>query len=123
MGHLSRLHVTVSMKAGQPLVVKSAPGRGNPDAVRGERVRAEPRGGGRHTPFFSGYRPQFFFRTTDVTGAVTLPAGVEMCLPGDHASVSVELPEATPVAVDEGQRFAIREGGRTVGSGVVTKVP
>ncbi len=78
--------------------------------------------GGRHTPFFSGYRPQFFFRTTDVTGAVTLPAGVEMCLPGDHASVSVELPDATPVAVDEGQRFAIREGGRTVGSGVVTRV-
>ena len=78
--------------------------------------------GGRHTPFFSGYRPQFFFRTTDVTGTVALPPGVEMCLPGDVASVTVELPAETPAALDEGLRFAVREGGRTVGSGTVTRV-
>jgi elongation factor Tu len=75
--------------------------------------------GGRHTPIFSGYRPQLFLRTTDVTGTVMLPEGVEMALPGDGVTMTVELP---PVPVDEGQRFAIREGGRTVGSGVVTKV-
>jgi elongation factor Tu len=78
--------------------------------------------GGRHTPFFSGYRPQFYFRTTDVTGAVTLPQGVEMCMPGDNVAVSVELIAESPIAMDEGLRFAIREGGRTVGSGVVTKI-
>ncbi len=78
--------------------------------------------GGRHTPFFSGYRPQFFFRTTDVTGTVALPPGVEMCMPGDVASVTVELPAETPAALDEGLRFAVREGGRTVGSGTVTRV-
>jgi elongation factor Tu len=78
--------------------------------------------GGRHTPFFSGYKPQFYFRTTDVTGSVTLPAGVEMCMPGDNVKVTVELMEGMPVAMDEGLRFAIREGGRTVGSGVVTKI-
>jgi len=78
--------------------------------------------GGRHTPFFSGYRPQFFFRTTDVTGAVRLPEGVEMCMPGDHATFAVELESDKPVAMDEGLRFAIREGGRTVGSGKVTRV-
>jgi elongation factor Tu len=78
--------------------------------------------GGRHTPFFTGYRPQFYFRTTDVTGAVTLPEGVEMCMPGDNVKVSVELDEKSPIAMDEGLRFAIREGGRTVGSGVVTKI-
>jgi elongation factor Tu len=78
--------------------------------------------GGRHTPFFAGYRPQFFFRTTDVTGSVTLPDGVDMCMPGDHATVTVELSADKPVAMDEGQRFAIREGGKTVGSGVVTKI-
>jgi len=76
--------------------------------------------GGRHTPFFSGYRPQFYFRTTDVTGTVNLLGGVEMCMPGDNVPLSVEL--ISPVAMDEGLRFAIREGGRTVGSGVVTKV-
>ncbi len=76
--------------------------------------------GGRHTPFFSGYRPQFYFRTTDVTGATTLLGGAEMCMPGDNVSVEVEL--GKPIAMDEGSRFAIREGGRTVGSGVVTKI-
>ena len=76
--------------------------------------------GGRHTPFFNGYRPQFYMRTTDVTGDVTLPEGTEMVMPGDNVSVSIEL--ITPVAVEEGLRFAIREGGRTVGAGVVTKI-
>jgi elongation factor Tu len=78
--------------------------------------------GGRHTPFFSGYRPQFFFRTTDVTGSVELPEEVTMCIPGDNVALTVALSAETPVALDEGQRFALREGGRTVGSGVVTKV-
>ena len=78
--------------------------------------------GGRHTPFFTGYRPQFYFRTTDVTGSVTLPQGVEMCMPGDNVNVSVALIADSPIAMDEGLRFAIREGGRTVGSGVVTKI-
>ncbi len=76
--------------------------------------------GGRHTPFFNNYRPQFYFRTTDVTGVVTLPADKEMCMPGDNVSMDVEL--ITPIAIEEGLRFAIREGGRTVGSGVVTKI-
>jgi elongation factor Tu len=76
--------------------------------------------GGRHTPFFNGYRPQFYFRTTDVTGTVTLPAGTEMVMPGDNTRMIVEL--LTPIAMDEGLRFAIREGGRTVGAGVVTKI-
>ncbi|MDR4508866.1 MAG: elongation factor Tu [Candidatus Brocadiaceae bacterium] len=76
--------------------------------------------GGRHTPFFNGYRPQFYFRTTDVTGVVTLTGGAEMVMPGDNVKVVVEL--MTPVAMDEGLRFAIREGGRTVGAGVVTKI-
>jgi len=76
--------------------------------------------GGRHTPFFNNYRPQFYFRTTDVTGVISLPAGVEMCMPGDNVEMDVEL--ITPIAIEEGLRFAIREGGRTVGSGVVTKV-
>jgi elongation factor Tu len=78
--------------------------------------------GGRHTPFFTGYRPQFYFRTTDVTGTVTLPEGVEMCMPGDNVAMVVELIADSPIAMDEGLRFAIREGGRTVGSGVVTKI-
>jgi elongation factor Tu len=78
--------------------------------------------GGRHTPFFSGYRPQFYFRTTDVTGTATLPAGVEMCMPGNNVAMTVELLAESPIAMDEGLRFAIREGGRTVGSGVVTKI-
>src|SRR5215213_4980919 len=78
--------------------------------------------GGRHTPFFKGYKPQFYFRTTDVTGSITLPQGVEMCMPGDNVKITVDLMEGMPVAMDEGLRFAIREGGRTVGSGVVTKI-
>src|SRR5215467_12167106 len=76
--------------------------------------------GGRHTPFFNGYRPQFYFRTTDVTGLVTLPEGTEMVMPGDNVSLEVEL--ITPIACEEGLRFAIREGGKTVGAGVVTKI-
>ncbi len=76
--------------------------------------------GGRHTPFFNNYRPQFYFRTTDVTGVITLPADKEMCMPGDNVSIDVEL--ITPIAIEEGLRFAIREGGRTVGSGVVTAI-
>jgi elongation factor Tu len=76
--------------------------------------------GGRHTPFFNNYRPQFYFRTTDVTGIVKLPADKEMCMPGDNVAMDVEL--ITPIAIEEGLRFAIREGGRTVGSGVVTKI-
>jgi len=76
--------------------------------------------GGRHKPFFSNYRPQFYFRTTDVTGTITLPEGTEMCLPGDNTTMSVEL--IAPIAMDEGLRFAIREGGRTVGAGAVTKI-
>ncbi len=76
--------------------------------------------GGRHTPFFKGYRPQFYFRTTDVTGACELPAGVEMVMPGDNVQMTVEL--INPIAMDEGLRFAIREGGRTVGAGVVAKI-
>ena len=76
--------------------------------------------GGRHTPFFNNYRPQFYFRTTDVTGVITLPEGTEMCMPGDNVVMDVEL--ITPIAIEEGLRFAIREGGRTVGSGVVTAI-
>jgi elongation factor Tu len=76
--------------------------------------------GGRHTPFFNGYRPQFYIRTTDVTGAITLPEGVEMVMPGDNITMGVSL--IVPVAIEEGLRFAIREGGRTVGAGVVTSV-
>ena len=76
--------------------------------------------GGRHTPFFTGYRPQFYVRTTDVTGVVTLPSGTEMVMPGDNVTVDIEL--ITPIAIEDGLRFAIREGGRTVGAGVVTGI-
>jgi elongation factor Tu len=76
--------------------------------------------GGRHTPFFNGYRPQFYFRTTDVTGVVALPEGVEMVMPGDNVTFQVEL--ITPIALEKELRFAIREGGRTVGAGVVTEI-
>jgi len=76
--------------------------------------------GGRHTPFFTGYRPQFYFRTTDVTGVATLPEGIEMCMPGDNIKMTIEL--ITPIAIETGLRFAIREGGRTVGSGVVSDI-
>jgi len=76
--------------------------------------------GGRHTPFFNGYRPQFYFRTTDVTGVVTLPEGVEMVMPGDNVTIEVEL--ITPIAMEKELRFAVREGGRTVGAGVVSEI-
>jgi len=76
--------------------------------------------GGRHTPFFNGYRPQFYFRTTDVTGVVTLPEGVEMVMPGDNVQLSVEL--ITPIAMEKELRFAIREGGKTVGAGVISDI-
>jgi elongation factor Tu len=76
--------------------------------------------GGRHTPFFNGYRPQFYVRTTDVTGSITLPDGVEMVMPGDNVKINVTL--IAPIALEDGTRFAIREGGRTVGAGVVTKI-
>ena len=76
--------------------------------------------GGRHTPFFNGYRPQFYFRTTDVTGSAELPEGVEMVMPGDNVNMAVEL--IAPIAMEENLRFAIREGGRTVGAGVVTAI-
>jgi elongation factor Tu len=76
--------------------------------------------GGRHTPFFNGYRPQFYIRTTDVTGTLNLPEGVEMVMPGDNTTISAEL--MTPVALEKGGRFAVREGGRTVGSGTITEI-
>ena len=76
--------------------------------------------GGRHTPFFKGYRPQFYFRTTDVTGSCELPEGVEMVMPGDNVTIQAEL--ITPIAMDKGLRFAIREGGRTVGAGTITEI-
>ena len=76
--------------------------------------------GGRHTPFFNGYRPQFYFRTTDVTGSIALPEGVEMVMPGDNIQMTVNL--IAPIAMEEGLRFAVREGGRTVGAGVVSKI-
>jgi elongation factor Tu len=76
--------------------------------------------GGRHTPFFANYRPQFYFRTTDVTGAVEMPSGTEMVMPGDNVRLTVQL--IAPIAMEEGLRFAIREGGRTVGAGVVSKI-
>ena len=88
--------------------------------VQGRGLRVDQGRGGRHTPFFKGYRPQFFFRTTDVTGSVELPEGMEMVMPGDNVQMTIEL--ITPIAMDEGLRFAIREGGRTVGAGVVTKI-
>jgi elongation factor Tu len=87
---------------------------------RGEVYILKKEEGGRHTPFFKGYRPQFYFRTTDVTGLVHLPEGVEMVMPGDNVNLEIEL--ITPIACEEGLRFAIREGGKTVGAGVVTKI-
>ena len=97
------------------------PGSINPHTkFRGQVYVLKQSEGGRHTPFFNNYRPQFYFRTTDVTGVVTLPEGIEMCMPGDNVEMDVEL--ITPIAIEEGLRFAIREGGRTVGSGVVIKV-
>ena len=101
--------------------VLAKPGSINPHtAFKGEVYVLTKDEGGRHTPFFNNYRPQFFFRTTDVTGVIKLPEGVEMCMPGDNVTMEVEL--ITPIAIEEGLRFAIREGGRTVGSGVVSTI-
>ena len=101
--------------------VLSAPGSIHPETkFKGEVYVLTKEEGGRHTPFFNNYRPQFYFRTTDVTGVVQLPAGTEMCMPGDNVTMDVEL--ITPIAIETGLRFAIREGGRTVGSGVVTAI-
>jgi elongation factor Tu len=102
-------------------MVLAKPGSVTPHTVfEGEVYVLTKEEGGRHTPFFTGYRPQFFFRTTDVTGSVELLGGAEMCMPGDNVTVKGTL--GTPIAMEQGLRFAIREGGRTVGSGVVTKV-
>jgi elongation factor Tu len=102
-------------------MVITAPGKINPHTeFKGQVYILKKEEGGRHTPFFTNYRPQFFFRTTDVTGVVELPAGVEMIMPGDNITIHVKL--ITPVAMDQGLRFAIREGGRTIGAGQVTEV-
>jgi elongation factor Tu len=101
--------------------VLCAPGSINPHSkFKGEIYVLSKEEGGRHTPFFNNYRPQFYVRTTDVTGTVKLPAGTEMVMPGDNVTVDVEL--LTPVALEKGVRFAIREGGHTVASGVVTEI-
>ncbi len=101
--------------------VLAKPGSINPHTkFKGEVYVLTKEEGGRHTPFFNNYRPQFYFRTTDVTGVIELPQGTEMCMPGDNVTISVEL--ITPIAIEEGLRFAIREGGRTVGSGVVSAI-
>ncbi len=101
--------------------VLAKPGSINPHTkFKGEVYVLTKEEGGRHTPFFTNYRPQFYFRTTDVTGVVNLPEGTEMCMPGDNVTMTVEL--TTQIAIEEGLRFAIREGGRTVGSGVVTEI-
>jgi elongation factor Tu len=101
--------------------VISKPGSINPHTkFKGEVYVLTKEEGGRHTPFFTGYRPQFYFRTTDVTGSAFLPEGVEMVMPGDNVTIQVEL--ITPIAMDKGLRFAIREGGRTVGAGTVTEI-
>jgi elongation factor Tu len=88
--------------------------------IKGEVYILSKEEGGRHTPFFNGYRPQFYFRTTDVTGVAKLPEGVEMVMPGDNVTLEIEL--ITPVAMEKGLRFAIREGGRTVGAGTITEI-
>ena len=101
--------------------VLAAPGTINPHTKFSSEVYVlKKEEGGRHTPFFNGYRPQFYFRTTDVTGNIALPEGVEMCMPGDNIQMDIEL--ITPIAIEEGLRFAIREGGRTVGAGVVASI-
>jgi elongation factor Tu len=101
--------------------VLAKPGSVNPHKkFKGEVYILKKEEGGRHTPFFKGYRPQFYFRTTDVTGLVTLPEGTEMVMPGDNIGLEIEL--INPIACEEGLRFAIREGGKTVGAGVVTKI-
>ncbi|MCJ7806429.1 MAG: elongation factor Tu, partial [Clostridia bacterium] len=107
-----------SVQRGQVL---AKPGTINPHIRFGAEVYVlKKEEGGRHTPFFQGYRPQFYFRTTDVTGNIILPEGMEMVMPGDNVNMQIEL--ITPIAIEEGVRFAIREGGRTVGAGVVTSI-
>ena len=101
--------------------VLAAPGTVHPHTkFKGEVYVLKKEEGGRHTPFFNGYRPQFYFRTTDITGTLQLPEGTEMCMPGDNVTMTIEL--IHPMAIEEGLRFAITEGGRTVGSGVVTEI-
>ena len=101
--------------------VLAKPGTIHPHThFKGEVYVLKKEEGGRHTPFFNGYRPQFYFRTTDVTGVITLPEGIEMVMPGDNVQMEIKL--ITPIAIEKGLRFAIREGGRTVGSGVVTEI-
>jgi len=101
--------------------VVAAPGSITPHKqFKGEAYILTKEEGGRHTPFFKGYRPQFYFRTTDVTGSVELPSGTEMVMPGDNVSVEVEL--ITPIAMEKGLRFAIREGGHTVGAGTISEI-
>ena len=118
IGTLLRGVAKTEIERGQVL---SKPGSVHPHKIFESQVYVLTKDeGGRHTPFFSNYRPQFYFRTTDVTGIITLPEGTEMCMPGDNVMMHVEL--LTPVAMEEGLRFAIREGGRTVGSGVVGKI-
>jgi elongation factor Tu len=102
-------------------MVLAAPGSVKPHTkFKGEVYVLTKEEGGRHTPFFNNYRPQFYFRTTDVTGSVTLPSGVEMVMPGDNVTMEVSLVQ--PIAMEKELRFAIREGGRTVGAGVVTEI-
>ena len=118
IGALLRGIQRTDIERGQVLV---KPGTINPHThFKGQVYVLTKEEGGRHKPFFSNYRPQFYFRTTDVTGVIELPAGTEMCMPGDNVTISVEL--ITPIAIEEGLRFAIREGGRTVGSGVVSSI-
>ena len=118
IGALLRSIQRTEVKRGQVL---AKPGSIHPHkAFRGQVYVLKKDEGGRHTPFFNNYRPQFFFRTTDVTGVITLPEGTEMCMPGDNVEMDVELIE--PIAIEKGLRFAIREGGRTVGSGVVIEI-
>ena len=118
IGALLRSIQRTEVKRGQVL---AKPGTIHPHkAFRGQVYVLKKDEGGRHTPFFNNYRPQFFFRTTDVTGVITLPEGTEMCMPGDNVEMNVELIE--PIAIEKGLRFAIREGGRTVGSGVVIEI-
>ena len=118
MGCLLRGVAKTDIERGQVL---SKPGSIHPHTkFKGQVYVLSKDEGGRHTPFFNNYRPQFYFRTTDVTGVISLPEGVEMCMPGDNVDMDVEL--ITPIAIEKGLRFAIREGGRTVGSGVVIEI-
>src|SRR5258706_10271708 len=105
--------------AGGLVGARAGPIKANKSFKAGAYVRGKDEGG-RHTPFFNGYRPQFYFRTTDVTGVCTLPGGAEMVMPGDNVTMAIELIQ--PIGMEKGPRFAIREGGRTVGAGVVSEI-